>query len=257
MLAVAFTSLGALSIVIDRALFHTFLYTGETANVDELLVWRALKDTRTKLLLIEGKAVLKNILRYDKLEDVKILLSEHVGYLAEEGVLPCDAVLAGTWQVQKVTGSINELLLGSPFGARALLPKTTLELGSTKGLLAVVCNEFLADYADHTSSKTLKYAKIEGITKPSDIKKLLCEHMVYVSKFPWEMTPALLKYCKKQDRLFKAYYYIFKYNNSVEQASKAFKIPKEDLFYVLKYAPFVLGRKFLKPSPKPPTFSSC
>lgn len=252
MLAVAFTSLGALSIVIDRSLFHTFLYTG--ANIEELLAWRKVDDTRVKLMLIEGMTLLKSILRYDALADIKILLSDHADRLLEDKIFPSDAILVDTWQIQKLTcQQINNSLAAIPYGVPAsLLPKKAHE-GSTEGsLLAAMANGFVRVYGSQTA-EAKSWRKIKLERQPAEIKRQICEWVVFVSEFPWPVTKEMTKFIKRRDRLFNAYIYVYKYGYNVEHAATAAKIPKEDLFYILKFVPVTLGRVFLKALPSLPS----
>lgn len=252
MLAVAFTSLGALSIVIDRSLFHTFLYTGD--NIPEFLVWRATKDNRTRLMLIEGMSLLKGILRYDTLSDIKILLSEHADRLLEDKISPCDAVFAGTWQIQKLTcKQINKMVCDDATAIPAnLLPKP-LEMGSfDNSRLSKFNNAFITAYGSKTP-EARNWRKLCLIHKPSEIKRSICEHIVCVNSIVWALPVDFDKYLsKRKERLFKAYIYIYKYGLSVERAADLTKTSKEDLFYILKYVPIVLGRVFTKELPSPP-----
>lgn len=230
MLSVAFHSLGALSIVIDRAKFSTFIF--DPNNIGDFLSWYYKKDERIKVLLVEGfDAALAAHLDYMD-GSVRVLLSESPDKCREAGIPnPIDCEISERCTIKKLTcKNINQLIEDD----NGTLPKslqTRCELaGSREGkLLELIkaCTKGLSK-DDKDAFKREVCAALIGCKGGKKFMRTVQE----------DALQALNKYMvKKQDAMFRAYKAAL-FGSSVESACKENKVKPEDLRLVIKYVPF-------------------
>lgn len=245
MLSVAFHSLGALSIIIDRTQFNTFVF--DTKTVNEFVAWLYKADDRIKLLLVEGLS-LARMLRLDTLDNVRVILSESPDKIREAGLpnpIDCDLTSTGC-DIKKLTcKNINQMILDDI--APANIAAKPVE-GSRSGKL-------LQRIKDIHMPQRLSDDEV------GRFKKTVCEQLVNVAssktndaiygkalKAAGSKAKKLERYItKNQDRMFAAYADML-LGNTIGTTSLLHGVSNEDLRLVIKYVP-LKWYKFTKPLP--------
>lgn len=228
MLSVAFHSLGALSIVIDRAKFSTFIF--DPNNFGDFLAWYYKKDERIKVLLVEGFEAAK-IARLDYMVGVRIILSESPDKFRETNMPhPIDCEISEKeCTIKKLTCKNINQLIEDDTGSLPKCLQTRCELaGSREGKLLRLIKDCTSEMSKNEKDdfKRAVCAKIIGCKSVG--KKIAA------GSAEWQRLEKFI--VRKQDAMFGAYRDVL-FGSTVEDACSK-KIKAEDLRLVIKYVPF-------------------